>query len=767
MCGSAATAADVTVYASDILSPSPSWTTTDGKVTLTDSAGNFQRGGTTTSSYGGSGTNAAYDNGDAATLSLTFSADSGLRQIGAIWTRASAVITGFVADPGLTVTGGTGATATYDAGAGSVTLSQPWNGGTVVLYQFANPGASAGQTLTFSYAQDIGGGAGYQFSLNRIIYQDAPAPPVITTGLPASTTVFLGTNATLSVVLDPGALPLPTYLWEHDPLPLDGSYIPVGTETTFTITNADPADAGNYRVTVTNSEDSAVSVGEVTVLADSDNDGLADIYETNTGTYVSPTDTGSSPTNPDTDGDGLPDGAEVLTHFTDPNEEDTDGDSLTDYDEILSYFTNPNQADTDGDGLTDDAEVFTHSTNPTLFDTDSDGLGDGAEIAGTDNSSVSHGFGPTDPLISDGDADGYQDGHEVANGSSPTNPESPGGPNPTAIAVQFDNQNGEVTGYGLSSIMYAGVPAVRQKNWNRANPDGYPATGSEANIVAPSAGVLVNSAGSSTTMKMTYSAVGAWADNNEDETTYGRLFGPFIYNDIANTAVNISLSDIPYATYDVYVYIGSSANGLTGTITSGATTYSYTSASGATTANGLSDYVETTSAGGFPQANYCVFRNVTGSNFAFSADHVSGNAGVFGFQVVEITTTAYQGWAISKGLDPLTDGAPSFDKDNDGSKNLAEYAFFTNPAVGSSLPVQTLATGGSDVTLTYLRAKAATDVTYLAEWSTNLVDWSSVGLTDTPTGIENTDTFEYRASVAKGVDPKKFLRVRVSLVPAP
>lgn len=44
---------------------------------------------------------------------------------------------------------------------------------------------------------------------------------------------------------------------------------------------------------------------------DSDQDGIMDCYETNTGVYVSPTDTGTDPTNPDTDGDGLSDGDEV------------------------------------------------------------------------------------------------------------------------------------------------------------------------------------------------------------------------------------------------------------------------------------------------------------------------------------------------------------------------------------------------------------------------------------------------------------------------
>jgi len=47
------------------------------------------------------------------------------------------------------------------------------------------------------------------------------------------------------------------------------------------------------------------------IPGDTDNDGLRDVVETNTGVYVSSSNTGSSPTVADTDGDSLPDGLEV------------------------------------------------------------------------------------------------------------------------------------------------------------------------------------------------------------------------------------------------------------------------------------------------------------------------------------------------------------------------------------------------------------------------------------------------------------------------
>ena len=69
---------------------------------------------------------------------------------------------------------------------------------------------------------------------------------------------------------------------------------------------------------------SAEDTGTHPLRADSDRDGLADGIETNTGVYVEAnkaTDTGTDPNNPNTDGDVADDGREVETGFdpTDPN----------------------------------------------------------------------------------------------------------------------------------------------------------------------------------------------------------------------------------------------------------------------------------------------------------------------------------------------------------------------------------------------------------------------------------------------------------------
>jgi hypothetical protein len=118
-----------------------------------------------------------------------------------------------------------------------------------------------------------------------------------------------------------------------------------------------------------------VRSGYTTVWAssnDADNDGLADGVETNTGTFLSASDTGTDPNDPDTDDDGLADGVETNTGtFVSASDTGTD----------------PHVADTDSDGLADGAETGTGTfvsasdtgTNPLLSDTDGDTISDGVE----------------------------------------------------------------------------------------------------------------------------------------------------------------------------------------------------------------------------------------------------------------------------------------------------------------------------------------------------------------------------------------------------
>ena len=112
---------------------------------------------------------------------------------------------------------------------------------------------------------------------------------------------------------------------------------------------------------------------------------------------------------PDTDGDGLMDGEEVLTLGTSPLAADTDGDGRSDGFEAFTDWqlvagmqgTDPLGWDSDGDWVLDGMEGPWNG-NPTVADTDGDGLSDGIERWTT----------YTSAMAADTDRDGLADREE-------------------------------------------------------------------------------------------------------------------------------------------------------------------------------------------------------------------------------------------------------------------------------------------------------------------------------------------------------------------
>ncbi len=158
-------------------------------------------------------------------------------------------------------------------------------------------------------------------------------------------------------------------------------------------------DAGEF-VGTQSEEFDGVPYEALGYLADDDNDGLPNLLEEGLG---------SDSDNEDTDGDGLPDGYEVFTLGTDPVLTDTDSngitDDLEDYDEdelgnLDEYFygTHSSMRDSDGDGLSDGEEILTYFTDPLCVDTDGEGLVDGDDVV--------LGF---NPLLQDTDGNGILD----------------------------------------------------------------------------------------------------------------------------------------------------------------------------------------------------------------------------------------------------------------------------------------------------------------------------------------------------------------------
>ncbi len=150
---------------------------------------------------------------------------------------------------------------------------------------------------------------------------------------------------------------------------------------------------------------------------------------------------GTDPLDPDTDGDLLPDGWEVLIGYnpaaTSNLSVDSDGDGMYDWFELLyglDTAADDSGADPDEDGLTNDEEFAfgindpTKATDPNNPDTDGDELKDGEEVYGNHPENT-HGY-ITLPYDPDSDDDGLTDGAEILNKygihTDPNNPDSDG-----------------------------------------------------------------------------------------------------------------------------------------------------------------------------------------------------------------------------------------------------------------------------------------------------------------------------------------------------
>lgn len=122
---------------------------------------------------------------------------------------------------------------------------------------------------------------------------------------------------------------------------------------------------------------------------------------------------------------------------------DSDGDELNNERE-RELGTDPNNPDTDGDGIPDGTEVFVTKTNPKDRDTDHDGLPDRCEDKNM-NGQVDP--GETSPLLADTDRDGLCDGN-------PLDPKATGCPEPRQTFCTNDVRGGRTCMERPSSPVY-------------------------------------------------------------------------------------------------------------------------------------------------------------------------------------------------------------------------------------------------------------------------------------------------------------------------
>ncbi|MDD3275506.1 MAG: S8 family serine peptidase [Kiritimatiellales bacterium] len=193
--------------------------------------------------------------------------------------------------------------------------------------------------------------------------------------------------------------------------------------------------------------DGELDFGASSILSDTDGDGMNDGWEVRYG--FDPTDPFDPGASGDADSDGLTN-LQESNHNTDPNNPDTDGDGMPDGWEV-GYSLNPlsddSALDPDSDGLTN-LEEYTLGTDPTDSDSDNDGMPDGWEVGKSLNPLADDASGDpdgdgltnlaeyqnnTDPHNSDSDSDGMPDGWEVSVGLNPTVNDASGDPDSDSL----------------------------------------------------------------------------------------------------------------------------------------------------------------------------------------------------------------------------------------------------------------------------------------------------------------------------------------------
>ncbi len=144
---------------------------------------------------------------------------------------------------------------------------------------------------------------------------------------------------------------------------------------------------------------------------------------------------------------------------------------------------------------------------------------------------------------------------------------------------------------------------------------------------------------------------------------------------------------------------------------------------------------------------------------------INYNAGTGNDTVLTLITTPIEQWRFAHFGSILNVGAglDTADNEGDGVSNFMEYALRMNPSQHDILPIS-LAKSGAALDFTFQKNKAATDVTYIVEWTDTLngIDWSTAGVGAPVILADDGVTEQIKVLVPASNPVKRFVRLRIT-----
>jgi fibronectin-binding autotransporter adhesin len=157
---------------------------------------------------------------------------------------------------------------------------------------------------------------------------------------------------------------------------------------------------------------------------------------------------------------------------------------------------------------------------------------------------------------------------------------------------------------------------------------------------------------------------------------------------------------------------------------------------------------------------------ITASTFQLGTSPLGGTFNLTAAGVLQFTTAAYtpyQQWQSTYfGSINNASAAPTANPAGDGINNLIKYALGLDPLHVATAGLPQVGSIPGYLTLTYSKPRSVTDISYVPQYSDDLLTWSSSGVVQEVLADDGT-TQTIRAKVASSGPSRRFLRLSVAM----